>query len=94
MIVPTPARKDQTVAVITISLDNTNTEDLKKFHCSLCGHVVFSYYDTAQILIPNGETERIQKLKNALTEVMCQNRWVDAKGHTGRCKTMYILNRG
>jgi hypothetical protein len=94
MITPTPARKDRGVAVITIALDNINTEDLKKFHCSICGHVVFGYYDTAHILIPKDSTGELSVLKNALQEIVCTNRWTDDKGHTNRCKTIYVLNRG
>jgi hypothetical protein len=94
MITPTPARKDRSVAVITVFLDNKNTEDLKKFHCSLCGHVVFGYYDTQNILLPKDTTGELSVLKNALQEAVCTNRWVDNKGHTARCKTIYILNRG
>lgn len=94
MITPTTARSDRSVAVITVVLDNKNTDDLKKFHCSVCGHVVFGYYDTAHILVPKDSTGELSELKNALEEIVCTNRWADAKGHTARCKTIYVLNRG
>jgi hypothetical protein len=94
MIVPTEARKDKGVAVITVFLDNKNTSVNKKFHCVVCGRVVFSYYDTAHILVPNDTTDSVDQLKNGETEVMCLANWVNDHGHRDRCKTIYILNRG
>lgn len=94
MIIPTSLRKDSSVAVITVFLDNKNTTELKRFHCSVCGHVVFAYYDSAHVLLPKDGTGDLSEQKNAVTEVNCMNRWVDAKGHTARCKTIYLLNRG
>jgi len=95
MIQPTSSRIDGSVAAITIVLDNINTEYLKKYHCAVCGHVVFGYYDTILMLIPSDTvTGQLKKMKNATSELVCLNRWVDAKGHTERCKTVYILSRG
>lgn len=94
MITPTSARTDRSVASITLRLDNKNTTDLKKFHCSICGHVVFSYYDTLVMIVPSDDVSHIEKNKNAVQEMLCLNRWADEKGHTNRCKTIYVLDRG
>ena len=95
MITPTSARTDRSVASITIRLDNKNTTYLKKFHCSVCGHVVFAYYDTLVMLVPGDDVgDELTKKKNAVQEMVCLNRWIDEKGHTSRCKTVYVLDRG
>jgi hypothetical protein len=95
MIVPTSARKDRTVATITVRLDNKNTDQLKKFHCVMCGYILFAYYDSLQILVPGEETpDEYVALENAIEEIECQQRRRDSKGHYDRCRTFYILNRG
>lgn len=95
MIVPTALRRDRSVATITIKLDNKNTDQLKKFHCVMCGYILFAYYDTLQMLVPGEETpEEYVELKNAINEIECQQRRRDSKGYYDRCRTFYILNRG
>jgi hypothetical protein len=95
MIVPTHARKDQSVATITVRLDNKNTTDLKKFHCVICGYILFAYYDSLQIMVPGEENpDEYIKLKNAVEEIECQQRRRMSNGKYDRCRTFYILNRG
>ena len=95
MVVPTSARTDRSVASITVRLDNKNTDVLKKFHCSVCGHVVFGYYDTVVMLLPGDDVgDALKEHKNAVDEIICLYNWVDDKGHRDRCKTTYVLDRG
>jgi len=95
MIVQTSERKDSTVAAITVRLDNKNTDQLKKFHCVICGYILFAYYDSLQIMVPGEENpEEYTKLKNAVEEIECQQRRRLSNGKYDRCRTFYILNRG
>lgn len=95
MLVPTSARRDRTVAVITVGLDNVNTAIKKKLHCAICGNVVIAYFDTMHIMVPGEEDpEKFTQLSNAVNEVECKARVRDDNGYTNRCRTMYILNRG
>ena len=37
---------------ISVWLDNNRSDELKKFHCPICGKVVFEYYNDVKILMP------------------------------------------
>lgn len=43
---------------ISVWLDNNRSTELKKFHCPVCGKVVFEYYNDAKIIMP-GEMEAV-----------------------------------
>lgn len=95
MLVPTSLRHDRSVAVITVKLDNENTDQIKKFHCVQCGNVIFAYYDSLTMLVPGSETpDEFVALDNAVNEIECTHRFRDSKGYYSRCRTVYILNRG
>ena len=96
---PTHKRTDRTMPVITVVLDNVNTEQRKKFKCSVCGGTVFAYYDTMHILLPVDVTDReaddyFYEPKHAITELECTHFVKDPSGRRVRCRTIYILNRG
>lgn len=44
---------------ISVWLDNNRSNELKKFHCPVCGKVVFEYYNDARIIMP-GEMQPTQ----------------------------------
>ena len=95
MLVPTSQRHDRSVAVVTVRLDNENTDVKKKFHCVQCGNVVFAYYDTLHMLVPGEDNpENLVELDNAVNEIECTHRFKDSRGYYNRCRTVYVLNRG
>jgi len=57
MIVPTALSGEQ--PKISVWLDNNRSDELKKFHCPVCGKVVFEYYNAARIIMP-GEMQPTQ----------------------------------
>lgn len=45
---------------ISVWLDNNKSDELKKFHCPVCGKVVFEYYNDVKIILP-GEMGEVKK---------------------------------
>jgi len=58
MDVPYPLTGEQ--PKISIWLDDKRDNVLKKFHCPICGKVVFEYYNSIKIIV-TGEMEKAGK---------------------------------
>lgn len=41
---------------ISVWLDNNRSTELKRFHCTVCGKVVFEYYNDTKIILPGEMT--------------------------------------
>jgi len=52
---------------ITVFLDDTEDEILKKFHCVVCGKTVFEYYGNVHFIISGKHTQKRPKV------VQCNN---------------------
>jgi len=75
---------------ISIWLDNNRSNELKKFHCPVCGKVVFEYYNDAKIIMP-GEDKTIMK---SPIVIQCHGAiQVYKNGYpiTTRCKAKYWI---
>ena len=79
---------------IYVCLDDTLEHEhiLKKFHCSVCGKVVFKYYGLTKILFP-AENESTKKGNTVV--VQCNGTITEDKNGypiTSRCKTLYWIS--
>ena len=76
---------------VRVWLDNQNTNELKKFHCSVCGKVVFEYYSDIRILMPGGGEVKVTR---APIVIQCHGVITVVKDGTmisTRCKAKYAL---
>ena len=93
MHVPQAHRVDHKKPNIDVWLDESTATQLKKFHCSVCGKVLFEYYTNVRLIIP-GKSVNDDELKPP-TVLEC-NGMVDYRyeGDTKarRCKTRYHIH--
>lgn len=74
---------------ISVYLSNTREDQIKYFHCLLCGHKVFGYYSDTKILLA-GEG---QFSKSPIT-VQCNGAitvFKEDREITTRCKAIYFI---
>lgn len=62
-----PATFKNKIPEITILLDETDEKNLKKFHCVVCGKVVFEYYNLIDIIVSGRHYHKSPKV------VQCNN---------------------
>jgi len=79
----TPSKK-----VISVWLDDSNDKVLKKFHCINCGHVVFEYYNSVDLIVNGEHFEKKPKV------IMCHGTYSDPSTElfNSRCKTKYYVS--
>ena len=75
---------------ISVWLDNNRSEELKKFHCSVCGKVVFEYFNDMRIIMP-GEMKNVG---HSPIVIQCHGSITIYKDNypiTTRCKAKYFI---
>jgi hypothetical protein len=76
---------------MSVWLDNEKGSELKKFHCPVCGKVVFEYYNDVKILMP-GE---LGDVKKSPIVVQCHGKTpmktADGMEIFVRCKARYFI---
>lgn len=87
----TPAFYTGEKAKISVWLDDSEKDkkSLKAFHCLVCGHVVFEYYNNVRLIVPGEQAEG-----KSPKVVQCQGTITVFKGGeriTTRCKTKYWI---
>jgi len=74
---------------ISVWLDDSDDTELKRFHCIVCGKVVFEYYSSVKIIIPGEHTIKRPKV------IQCHGT-IDRRGEgdyrTERCKAKYWIS--
>ena len=70
-------------STVAIFLDNTRRTQVKAFHCTACGYVVFQYYDEQKVMVA-GEGPLEPNEKPVVT-MQCKN---------NQCKTKYDVYLG
>ena len=76
---------------ISVFLDDNSDETLKKFHCPVCGRVVFQYYSPVRVMIP-GEVTKISDDQKPPLVIQCKGSLTvmqAGRAKTTRCKTIY-----
>ena len=76
---------------ISVWLDERKDSELKKFHCPICGRVVFEYYNSMRLILP-GEMNEVGK---SPIVVQCHGAVVeyDSRGQqfNTRCKAKFWI---
>ena len=91
MLSPSVINKDHSRPEITVWLDDDTKEVKKRFRCTVCGQIVFEYYDSVRILIVGAVG-----YEHAPIVTQCKGK-VDIETPesmiTKTCKTMYYITR-
>lgn len=78
---------------ISVFLSNSNPQQKKEFRCTVCGHIVFKYYDDLRIVIAGEEDGGF---KNAPLEIQCNGAVTvnkDGRTVTTTCKALYYISQ-
>ncbi len=76
---------------ISVWLDDSKPSErkLKQFHCTVCGHIVFEYYNNTRLIVPGSQSESKSPVIvqcNGIITTWEQNRKINT-----RCKTKYTI---
>jgi hypothetical protein len=76
---------------ISVFLSNSTPRQKKEFRCTVCGHIVFKYWDDLRIVIAGQEDDGF---KNAPIEIQCNGSITvnkDGRTFTTTCKALYSV---
>lgn len=92
MLVPTALNNGEKPK-ISVFLSNSSPREKKEFRCTVCGHIVFKYWDDVRIVIAGTEDEGF---KNAPIEIQCNGSITvnkDGRTFTTTCKALYAVSQ-